>query len=212
MSNSLGPHGLQHTRLPYPSLSPSVCSNSCPLSQWCYLTISSSATLFFSSPQSCPASGSFPMSRLFTSGGQSIGASVSVLPMNIQGWFPSGLTWFNLLAVQRLSSVFSSTTVWRHQFFSAPPFFNCPTLTSIHDYWEKHGFDYTTFINKVMLLLFNTLSRLVIAFLQRSRCLLISWLKSPSVVILELKKLKSVTVSIISPSICHEVMGPNALI
>ena len=101
MSNSLGPHGLQHTRLPYPSLSLSVCSNSCPLSQWCYLTISSSATLFFSSPQSCPASGSFPKSRLFTSGGQSIGASVSVLPMNIQGWFPSGLTWFNLLAVQR---------------------------------------------------------------------------------------------------------------
>ena len=104
MYNSLGPHGLQHTRLPYlpyPSLSLSVCSNSCSLSQWCYLTISPSATLFCSSPQSGPASGYFPMSRLFTSGGQSIGASVSVLLVNIQGWFPSGLTWFNILAVQR---------------------------------------------------------------------------------------------------------------
>ena len=94
MSNSLRPHGLPHARLPCPSLSPRVWSNSCPLSQWCYLTISSSATLFSFSLQSFPASGSFPMSQLFTSGGQSIGVSVSasVLPMNIQGWFPLGLT------------------------------------------------------------------------------------------------------------------------
>ena len=109
------PHGLQHTRLPCPSLSPGVCSNSCPLSQWCHPTISSSATFFSSCPQSFPAgsfpmsqglfrwgssqSGSFPMSQLFTSGGQSIGAwsAASVLPMNIQDWFPSGLTgWISL--------------------------------------------------------------------------------------------------------------------
>ena len=92
MSDSLWPHGLQHDRLPCPSLSPGVCSNSCPLSWWCYLTISSSATLFSFCLQSFPASGSFTMSQLFTSGGQSIGASASVLPMNIQNWFPLGLT------------------------------------------------------------------------------------------------------------------------
>ena len=94
VSDSLWPHGLQHARLPCPSLSPRVCSNSCPLSWWCHLTILSSVTPFCSCPQSFPASGSFLMSQLFTSNGQSIGTSVSasVLPMNFQGWFPLGLT------------------------------------------------------------------------------------------------------------------------
>ena len=93
MSNSLCPHGLKHTRLPRPSLYPWVCSNSCPLSQWCHPTISSSVTSSLCL-QSFPASESFPMSLLFTSGCQSIGvsASSSVLPVNIQGWFPLGLT------------------------------------------------------------------------------------------------------------------------
>ena len=92
MSSSLWPHGLQHARLPCPSLSPGVCPDSCSLSQWCYSAISSSITLFSSCPQSFPASGSFPMSQLFTSNGHSIGALASVLPMNIQGWRPLGLT------------------------------------------------------------------------------------------------------------------------
>ena len=92
MSDSLWPHGLQHTRLPCPSLSPRACSNSCQLSQWHHPTISSFVTPFSSCPQSFPASGSFPMSQLFTSSGQRIGASASVLPMNIQGWFPLVLT------------------------------------------------------------------------------------------------------------------------
>ena len=91
VSDYLWINGLQHTRLLCPVLSPRVCSNSCPLSWWCYLTASFSVTLFSSCPQSFPASGSFPMSWLFASGGQSIGASASVLPMNIQGWFPLGL-------------------------------------------------------------------------------------------------------------------------
>ena len=97
---SLQPHGLQHTRLSCPSLSPSACSNSCLLSQWCYPIISSSITLFSSCPQSFPGSGSFSMSQLLTSGGQSVGASASasVLLMNIQGWYPLGL--FDLLAFQ----------------------------------------------------------------------------------------------------------------
>ena len=91
--DSLQPHGLQHASLPCPSLSPRVCSHSCPLSWWCHSTISSSVTLFSSCPQSFPASGSFPTSQLFASGGQNTGvsASVSVFPMNIQDWFPLGL-------------------------------------------------------------------------------------------------------------------------
>ena len=100
-----------------------VCSDSLPLSQWCYRTISSSITPFFFCLQSFPASGSFPMSWLFTSGGQMIGASASasVLPMNIQDWFPLGLTGWISLKSKGLSRVFSSTTVWKHQFFSTQP-------------------------------------------------------------------------------------------
>ena len=109
VSDSLWPHGLQHTRLACPSPSPRVCSNSCPLSRRCYPTISSSVTHFSAYPASA---GSFPMSWLFASGGQSIGALASVLPMNIRGWFPIGLTG---LISQGLSRVFSSTTIWKHQ-------------------------------------------------------------------------------------------------
>ena len=119
MSNSLRHPGLQHARLPCPSLSPGVYSVSCPLNQWCYLTISSSAAPFSFCLQSFLASGSFLMSRLFASGGKGIGASasVSVLPMNIQGWFPFGWTgWISLLP-KELSRVISSTTVQKHQFF-----------------------------------------------------------------------------------------------
>ena len=119
VSNSLQPHGLQHTRIHCPSVSPRVCSNSCPLSQWCHPTISFSAIPFSSCLQSFPASGSFPMSQLFPSGGQSIGvsASSSVLPMNSQDWFPLGLTALISLQSKRLSRVFSNTTVQKHQFF-----------------------------------------------------------------------------------------------
>ena len=90
--------------------------------------------------------------------------------------------------------------------------FYSPTLTSIHDYWKNHNFDYIDLCWQSMSLLFNTLSRFVTAFLPRSKCLLISWLQSPPAVILEPKKIKSVIVSIVSPSICHEVMGPEAMI
>ena len=132
MSNSLWPHGLQHARLPLPSQSPGVCSNSWPLSRWCYPTISSSVARFSSCPQSFPASGSFPMSWLFASGGQRIGplASVSVLPMNIQGWFPLGLTGLISLLSKGLSR-FSSSTIQKHQFFSAQPSF---TVQLSHPY------------------------------------------------------------------------------
>ena len=114
-------HGLQHARLPCPSPATEACSNSCPLSQWGHPTISSSVVPSSSRLQSFPASGSVPMSQFFTSGGQNIGASASasVLPMNIQDWFPLGLTGFNFLQSKGLSRVLSNTTVQKHQFFGA---------------------------------------------------------------------------------------------
>ena len=121
VSNSLQPHGLQHSRFPCPSPTPGVYSNSCPLSRWYHPTISSSVVPFSSHLQSFTGSGSFQMSQFFASGGQSIRASASalVLPMNIQDWFPSGWTgWISLLS-RGLSRVFSNTTVQKHQFFGA---------------------------------------------------------------------------------------------
>ena len=121
MSNSLLPQGLQHARLPCPSPSPGVCSNSCPLKWWCHPTISSSAIPFSSCLQSFLASGSFPMSLFFASGGNSIGASASasVLPMNVQGWFPFGLTALISLQSKGLSSLF------QHHSWSASTTLRC---------------------------------------------------------------------------------------
>ena len=120
MSDSFWLHGLQHARHPCPSLFSKVCSNSCPMSRWCHPTISSSVVPFSFCLQSFLASGSFPTCWLFASGGKNIGASAwaSVLPMNIQGWFPWGLTGLISLLTKGLSRVFSNTTVQRHQFFS----------------------------------------------------------------------------------------------
>ena len=120
VSDSLRPHELQHARPPCPSPTPGVHPNPCPLSWWCHPTISSSVVPFSSCPQSFPASGSFPMSQLFTSGGQTIGvsASTSVLPINTQDWSSLGLTGWISLQSKWLSRVFSNTTVQKHQFFS----------------------------------------------------------------------------------------------
>ena len=134
---TLRPHGLQHPRLLCPSPTPRAYTNSCPSSQWCHPTISSSIIPFSSCVRSFPASGSFPMSQFFASGGQIIGvsASASVFPVNIQDWFP--LRWIGWISLQskRLSRVFSNTTVQKHQFFSAQLY--SPTLTSIHDHWKN---------------------------------------------------------------------------
>ena len=134
MSDSLRSHGLQHTRPPSPSPSRRVHSSSCPLSRWCHPTISSSVVPFSSSLQSFPASGSFQMSQLFTSGGQSTGvsASASVLPMNSQDWSPLGWTSWIFLQSKGLSRVFSNTTVQKIN-SSAFSILYSPTLTSIHD-------------------------------------------------------------------------------
>ena len=135
VSNFLRPHR-QHTRPPCPSPTPWACSNSCPLSQWCHPAISSSFVLFSSCPQSFPALRSFPMSQLFASGGQSIGASASasVLPMNIQDWFTLGLTDLISLPSKGFSRVFSNTTVQKHQLFSTQPtlWFTSPGKDSFH--------------------------------------------------------------------------------
>ena len=249
MSDSLQ-HELQHTRLPCLSQSPRVFSDSCLLNQWCHPTISSSVIPFSSCLQSFPTSEFFPVNQHFTSGGQSIGdsASASVLPVNIQDWFPLWLTGWLTLLFKGLSRVFSSTTVQKHQFFGTQPLLYL-TLTSIHEYWKNHvvwanslqscptlstlwtvacqsplsmwfsrqeywsglpcppsgdhpnprirpeflmspalaGRFFITsittltrwtlcFVSKVMPLLFNMLSRLVIAFLRRTKCLFIFWL------------------------------------
>ena len=142
MSDFLRPHELQHASPPCPSPTPRAYPNSCPLSWWCHPTISSSVVPFSSCPQSCPASGSFQMSQLFTWGGQSNGvsASTSVLPMNTQDWSPLGWTDWISLQSKGLSRVFSNTTVQKHH-SSMLSFLYNPTLTSIHDYWKNHSFD-----------------------------------------------------------------------
>ena len=170
MSNSLRPHGLQHARLPCP-LSPGVSSHSCPLNQWCFVFISSSAALFSFCLPSCPALGSFPKSRLFATSGQSIGASVSasVLPMNIQGWFYLGWTGWISLQSKGLSRVFSSTVVWNHQFFGAQPSSSGPSLTFVCAARKTIALTIQTFVGKVMSLLFNTLSRVVNSFSFKER-------------------------------------------
>ena len=143
MSDSLWLHESQHERPPCPSPTPGVYSNTCPSSRWCHPSISSSV-IPFSCPQSLLASGSFPMSQLFTRDGQSIrvSASASVLPMNTQDRFPLEWTGWISLQSKGLSRVFSNTTVQKHQ-SSALSFLHSPTLTSIHDHWKNHSLDWT---------------------------------------------------------------------
>ena len=162
--------------------------------------------------QSLPASESFPMSQLFAWRGQSTGISAlaSFLPKNTQGWSPLEWTGWISLQPKGLLRVFSNTTVKKHQIFSAQISFQLS-----HPYMitgKTIALTRWMFVGKVMSLLLNMLSRLVITFLPRSECLLISWLQSPSARILEPRKIKSATVSTVSPSICHEVMGWDAVI
>ena len=178
MSNSLRPHGLQHPMLPCPSPIPRACSNSCPLSWWCHPTISSFVIPFSSRLQSFPASGSFSVSQFFASGGQSIGvsASASVLPMNNQDGFPLGLTGWIALQSKGLSRVFSNNS-------SKASILRCSAFFIVqlsHPYMttgKTIALTRWTFVGQVMSLLFNMLSKLVIAFLPRRKCLLISWKK-----------------------------------
>ena len=176
---TLWPHGLQHARPPCPSPSPWACLNSCTLILSCHPTISSTVVPFSPCPHSFPALGYFSMSPFFTSGGPSTGASVSasVLPLNTQDWFPLGLIGLISLKSKGLSRVFYSTQLYM------------TTLKTI-------ALTVWTIAGKVMFLHFNMMSRCVIAFLPRSKHLLIFWLQLPFAVIFEPRKIKSVTVSI----------------
>ena len=176
-------HGLQHTRPPCPSPTPRACSNSCPSSRWCHPTISSSVIPFSSCLQSFQESGSFPMSQLFARGGQIIGASTLawVLPMYSPLEFPLGLTGF-LAAQGTLNSLLqhhsSKASILQHSALFMVQL-SQPYMTT----GKTIALTRQTFLGKVMSLLFNILSRLVITFLPRSKNLLISWLQSPSAVI-----------------------------
>ena len=171
VSDSLWPHELQHARPPCPSPTPRFYSNSCPLSRWCHPTISSSVIPFSSCLQSFPASESFPVTQLFASGGQNTGvsASASVLPMNTQDWSSVWTGWISLQS-EGLSRVFSNTTVQKHQYFGCSAFFIVQLSHPYMTTGKTISLTRWTFVDKVMSLLFNRLSRLVIAFLPRSIC------------------------------------------
>ena len=213
MSDSLRPHGPQHTRLPSPSATPEVYSNSCPSSWWCHPTISSSVIPFSSCLQSLPASGSFSMSQFFASGGKVL--EFQLQHQSVQWIFRTDflwMDWLELLAVQgTLKSLLqhhsSKTSIlWLSAFFIVQ-------LSHSHLTTGKTiALTRQTLVGKEMFLLFNMLSSFVIAFHPRSKRLLISCLQLLPTVILEPKKMKPLIVSIVSPSICHEVMGPDAMI
>ena len=192
VSNSLWIHGLQCSRLPYPSPIPRAYSNVSPLSQWCHPTVSSSVVHFSFCHQSFPASGSFLMSWLFTSGDQNIGtsASASILAMSIQGWFP---------CCPRDSQESSPA----RQFKSSNSLVLCllydSALTTVCDYWKDHSLDHLYLCWQRFL----TQSSFLLAFLPRSNHFPISWLQASSTVILEPKNRKSIAASTFSPSICH---------
>ena len=183
---------------------PGAYSNSCPLNWWWHPTISSSVVPF-SCLQSFPAAGSFQMSQVFPSGGQSVGGSAltSILPMNIQDWISFRMNRLNLLAVQETLKNLLQHHSSKASILQRSAFFIVPLSHPYVSTGKTIALTRWTFVGKVMPLLFNMLSRLVIAFLPRSRRLLISWLQSPSTVILEPKKIKSVTVYIVFLSICH---------
>ena len=185
MSNSLQSHGLQHDRSPYSSPTPRVYSNSCPLRWWCHPNISFSVIPFSSHLQSFPALGSFQMSQFFISGHQSIGvsASTSVPAMNIQDWLSLGLTnWIFLQSNCKslLQHHSSKASILQHSTFFIVQLSHLFMTTG-----KTVALTRWTFFGKEISQLFNMLSRLVITFLSRSKCLLILWLQFPSAVILE---------------------------
>ena len=180
MSDSLQPHGLQNARLPCPSLSPGVYSKSGPLSQWCYPIILSTVAPFSSCLQSCTASRCFPMSQLFASGGQSIGASASasVLPMNTQEWYALGWTgWISLLSMGLSKSLLQHHSL-KASILQCSAFFIVQLSHPFMTTRKTIALTRWIFVDKVMSLIFNMLSRLVITFLPRNKHLLISWLQS----------------------------------
>ena len=212
MSNSLRPNGLQHASLPCPSPSPEACSHSWPLSQRYHPSISSSVVPFSSHLQSFPASGSSLVSWLFTSCGQR-SFSFNISPSNeYSGLISFRIDWFHRFAAQgTLKSLLqphsSKASILQHSAFFMVQLSHTYMTTG-----KTIALTLQIFVTKVVSLFFNMLFKFVIAFLPKSKHLLILWLQPPSAVILEPKKMKSVTISILSPSICHKVMGLDAMI
>ena len=205
MSNSLRPHGLQHTRLPCPSLTPRACSNPWLSSRWCHSTISSSIVPLLLLPSI------FPSIRVFSN--ESVLCirwpkywSYSISLSNEYSWLISfRINWLDLLAIWGTLKGLLQHHSSKASILRCSAFF----IVQLSHQYMTVALTRRTFVRKVMSLLFNMLSWLVIAFLPRSKCLLISWLQSPSALILEPHRIKSLTVSI---SICHEVKGPNDMI
>ena len=199
-------HGLQHARLPYASPSSGVCPSSCSLHRWCCPVISSSGALLSFCPRSMPASGTFPMSHLFSSDDQNTGASASasVLSVSIQGWSPCCPRDFqDSSPAPQFEGINSLVLCLLYS----------PALTTVCDHWEDHSLDSTDLCQQnIVSLLFNILPRFVINFWPGRNCLLISWLQASSALILEPKKRKSVTTSTFSSSVFHAVMGPDVII
>ena len=213
VSDSLWPHGWKHIRPLCPSLSPKVCPSSCPLHWWCHPAISSSDILFSFCHQPFPASVTFPKSQVFAAETKILESQLQYrsFPWGFRVDFPSDwLVWSP--CCPRDSQESSPEPQFERINSVALCLLYGPALKTICDHWEDHILDYMGLVSRVLSLLFNTLSRFVIAFLPRSKRLLISWLQSPPTVILEPKKRKSVTTSKFSPSVCHEVMGPDAMI
>ena len=214
MSNSLWRHGLQHGSPPCHSSTHRVCSNSCPSGQWCHPTNSSFVGLISSCLQSFPASESFPLSQLLHISKPKYWSSCFSISLSNEdsGLISFRIDWFDLLAVQGTLKSLIQHHSSRASVFQCSAFFMVQ-LSHLYMSTEKTiALTRWTFVGKVMSLLFNMLSRFVIAFLSRNKHLSISWLPSPSAGIWGPKKIKSVTVSIASSSLCHEVMGPDAMI
>ena len=211
ISKCLQYHGLHHTRLPCPSPTHGACSNSCPSSQCCHSAISSSVIPFSSCLQSFPASESSSESFLCIRWPKDWIFIFSVSLSNEYSTLISfRIDWFDLFAVEG-----NFKSILQH-YSSKASTLQCPAFFMVqlsHPYMttgKTIALSRQIFVSKVMSLLFNMLSRFIIAFLPRSKCILISWPKSTSVVILEPKKIKSATVSNVSPSICHKLMGLDA--
>ena len=178
VSNSLWPYGLQHTRIPCPSLSPGICSNSCPLIQWCHPTISSSDVSFSNCLQSFPASGSFPISCLFALGGQSVDPSTSASVLPLTEFISFRIDWFDLLAVQGTLTSLLQHHILKESVIQHSAFFVAQLSHLYMTTGKTIALTRQTLVSKVMSLLFNMLSRFVIAFLPRNKGLLISCLQS----------------------------------
>ena len=200
VSDSLWPHGLEHARLPCPSPSPGAGLNSCLLSQWCHPTISSSVIPFSSCLQSFPASGSFNESALRIRWPKYWSFSFNISPSSeYSGMISFRMDWLDLLAVQQTLKSLIQHHSSEASILQCPAFFRFQLSHPYMTTGKTIALTIQNFVSQVMSLLFNMLSRLVITFLPRSKRLLISWLQSPSAVILEPKKIKSVTVSIAFP-------------